>query len=116
MLIRSITDPAEARRFCEHHECPNNWKDANGENCCIHHANIHSCPMGYMVQTLITKDTLESHCVMSSNAVLDLLSVFGFISLQSERVWNLNTSYLSSWLDHMYKVFYRELHTLKLQS
>ncbi|KAK1803523.1 hypothetical protein P4O66_020742 [Electrophorus voltai] len=45
---RSITDAAEARRFCEEHECPTNWKDANGENCCIHHANIHSCPMGYM--------------------------------------------------------------------
>uniref|UniRef100_W5L8E5 Guanylate cyclase n=1 Tax=Astyanax mexicanus TaxID=7994 RepID=W5L8E5_ASTMX len=47
-IHRAITDPAEARRFCEEHECPNNWKDANGENCCIHHANIHSCPMGYM--------------------------------------------------------------------
>ncbi|KAL7858929.1 hypothetical protein SRHO_G00140760 [Serrasalmus rhombeus] len=47
-MHRSITDPAEARRFCEEHECPSNWKDANGENCCIHHANIHSCPMGYM--------------------------------------------------------------------
>ncbi|XP_056588336.1 atrial natriuretic peptide receptor 1 [Triplophysa dalaica] len=49
-IHRSITDPAEARRFCENHECPGNWKDANGENCCIHHANIHSCPMGYMKQ------------------------------------------------------------------
>ncbi|XP_043088469.1 atrial natriuretic peptide receptor 2 isoform X2 [Puntigrus tetrazona] len=47
---RSITDPAEARRFCEQHECPVDWKDANGENCCIHHANIHSCPMGFMKQ------------------------------------------------------------------
>ncbi|RXN08415.1 atrial natriuretic peptide receptor 1-like protein [Labeo rohita] len=47
---RSIKDPAEARRFCEQHECPTDWKDANGENCCIHHANIHSCPMGFMKQ------------------------------------------------------------------
>lgn len=39
-----------ARWFCEHHECPANWKDANEDNCCIHHANIHSCPLGYMVQ------------------------------------------------------------------
>ncbi|KAI5609296.1 atrial natriuretic peptide receptor 2-like, partial [Silurus asotus] len=45
---RGITDAVEARHFCEEQECPNNWKDANGENCCIHHANIHSCPMGYM--------------------------------------------------------------------
>ncbi|KAI2649376.1 Atrial natriuretic peptide receptor 2 [Labeo rohita] len=43
-------NPAEARRFCEQHECPTDWKDANGENCCIHHANIHSCPMGFMKQ------------------------------------------------------------------
>ncbi|KAK2824834.1 hypothetical protein Q7C36_018761 [Tachysurus vachellii] len=47
-LHRSIKDADEARRFCEQHECPSNWKDANDENCCIHHANIHSCPMGYM--------------------------------------------------------------------
>uniref|UniRef100_A0A671U4B8 Guanylate cyclase n=1 Tax=Sparus aurata TaxID=8175 RepID=A0A671U4B8_SPAAU len=44
----SIATPEQARRFCEHHDCPANWKDANGENCCIHHANIHSCPLGYM--------------------------------------------------------------------
>ncbi|KAG7232193.1 hypothetical protein INR49_009452 [Caranx melampygus] len=50
----SIVNAAEARRFCEHHDCPSNWKDADGENCCIHHANIHSCPMGYM--------TTESIC------------------------------------------------------
>ncbi|XP_016359873.1 atrial natriuretic peptide receptor 1 [Sinocyclocheilus anshuiensis] len=49
-IHRSITDPAEARRFCEQHECPADWKDASGENCCIHHANIHSCPMGFMKQ------------------------------------------------------------------
>uniref|UniRef100_A0A667WN19 Guanylate cyclase n=1 Tax=Myripristis murdjan TaxID=586833 RepID=A0A667WN19_9TELE len=44
----SIVDAAAARRFCEEHNCPTNWKDADGENCCIHHANIHSCPLGYM--------------------------------------------------------------------
>ncbi|XP_016111881.1 atrial natriuretic peptide receptor 2-like [Sinocyclocheilus grahami] len=49
-IHRSITDPAEARRFCEQHDCPADWKDASGENCCIHHANIHSCPMGFMKQ------------------------------------------------------------------
>ncbi|TRZ04018.1 hypothetical protein DNTS_031185 [Danionella cerebrum] len=49
-IHRAISDAAEARHFCEHHECPINWKDANGENCCIHHANIHSCPMGFMKQ------------------------------------------------------------------
>ncbi|KAM3842471.1 atrial natriuretic peptide receptor 1-like [Diretmus argenteus] len=44
----SIVNAAAARRFCEHHDCPVSWNDANGENCCIHHANIHSCPLGYM--------------------------------------------------------------------
>uniref|UniRef100_A0A1A7XTH4 Guanylate cyclase n=2 Tax=Iconisemion striatum TaxID=60296 RepID=A0A1A7XTH4_9TELE len=48
----SITDAASAQSFCEHHECPVNWKDANGENCCIHHANIHSCPLGYMTESI----------------------------------------------------------------
>lgn len=51
-VFSSIATPEQARRFCEHHDCPANWKDANGENCCIHHANIHSCPLGYMVHTL----------------------------------------------------------------
>ncbi|XP_072314801.1 atrial natriuretic peptide receptor 1-like [Eucyclogobius newberryi] len=49
----SIVDAASARRFCEHLDCPSNWKDADGENCCIHHANIHSCPMGYMTSESI---------------------------------------------------------------
>ncbi|XP_061109244.1 atrial natriuretic peptide receptor 1-like [Conger conger] len=49
----SINDAQAAKHFCEEHECPSNWKDANGENCCIHHANIHSCPMGYMVKERI---------------------------------------------------------------
>lgn len=51
-VFSSIVNADAARMFCEHHECPANWKDADGENCCIHHANIHSCPMGYMVHTL----------------------------------------------------------------
>ncbi|XP_058480562.1 atrial natriuretic peptide receptor 1-like [Solea solea] len=50
----SIASAEAARRFCEHSDCPANWKDADGENCCIHHANIHSCPLGYM--------TTESIC------------------------------------------------------
>uniref|UniRef100_A0A3Q2Y5M5 Guanylate cyclase n=1 Tax=Hippocampus comes TaxID=109280 RepID=A0A3Q2Y5M5_HIPCM len=49
----SIVDAQDARRFCEHHECPANWKDADGENCCIHHANIHSCPLAYMTSESI---------------------------------------------------------------
>ncbi|XP_031441391.1 atrial natriuretic peptide receptor 1-like [Clupea harengus] len=48
----SISSASEAQRFCEEHECPD-WKDANGENCCIHHANVHSCPMGFMVKERI---------------------------------------------------------------
>ncbi|XP_049608409.1 atrial natriuretic peptide receptor 1-like [Syngnathus scovelli] len=49
----SIVDAEDARRFCEHHECPANWKDADGENCCIHHANIHSCPLAHMTSESI---------------------------------------------------------------
>ncbi|KAM4611664.1 LOW QUALITY PROTEIN: atrial natriuretic peptide receptor 2 [Polymixia lowei] len=44
----SIVDATSARWFCEHHDCPASWKDADGDNCCIHHANIHSCPLGYL--------------------------------------------------------------------
>lgn len=50
----SILNAEAARKFCEHQECPANWKDADGENCCIHHANIHSCPMAYMVSDDVT--------------------------------------------------------------
>ncbi|XP_062984801.1 atrial natriuretic peptide receptor 2-like [Elgaria multicarinata webbii] len=42
------SDAAAAKKFCEEQECPPNWKDANGENCCVHHANIHSCPLAFM--------------------------------------------------------------------
>ncbi|XP_061525702.1 atrial natriuretic peptide receptor 1-like [Phycodurus eques] len=49
----SIVNMEDAQRFCQHHECPANWKDADGENCCIHHANIHSCPLGYMTSESI---------------------------------------------------------------
>ncbi|XP_077355430.1 atrial natriuretic peptide receptor 2 [Festucalex cinctus] len=49
----SIVDVEDARRFCERHECPANWKDADGENCCIHHANIHSCPLAHMTSESI---------------------------------------------------------------
>ncbi|KAM4706822.1 atrial natriuretic peptide receptor 1-like [Discoglossus pictus] len=46
--ILSYSDAESAKRFCEETECPSNWKDANGENCCVHHANIHSCPLSFM--------------------------------------------------------------------
>ncbi|AWO97321.1 Guanylate cyclase [Scophthalmus maximus] len=49
----SIVNAEAARAFCEQHDCPANWKDADGENCCIHHANIHSCPLGYMTSESI---------------------------------------------------------------
>ncbi|XP_075444175.1 uncharacterized protein LOC142487915 [Ascaphus truei] len=42
------SDAASAKRFCEQQECPSNWKDTNGQNCCVHHANIHSCPLSFM--------------------------------------------------------------------
>ncbi|XP_058494779.1 atrial natriuretic peptide receptor 2-like isoform X1 [Solea solea] len=39
---------SEAKRFCHEHECPSNWNNANEMNCCVYHANIHSCPLGLM--------------------------------------------------------------------
>uniref|UniRef100_A0A8D0G9H7 Guanylate cyclase n=1 Tax=Sphenodon punctatus TaxID=8508 RepID=A0A8D0G9H7_SPHPU len=47
--ILSHSNVAAAKKFCEEQDCPSNWKDANGENCCVHHANIHSCPLAFMV-------------------------------------------------------------------
>ncbi|NXC44263.1 ANPRB protein, partial [Penelope pileata] len=47
--ILSHSNATAAKEFCEEHECPVSWKDANGENCCVHHANIHSCPLAFMV-------------------------------------------------------------------
>uniref|UniRef100_A0A8C2SWB9 Guanylate cyclase n=2 Tax=Coturnix japonica TaxID=93934 RepID=A0A8C2SWB9_COTJA len=46
--ILSHSNASAAKEFCEEHECPASWKDANGENCCVHHANIHSCPLAFM--------------------------------------------------------------------
>ncbi|NXH21867.1 ANPRB protein, partial [Bucco capensis] len=39
-----------AKEFCEKQECPASWKDANRDNCCVYHANIHSCPLAFMVR------------------------------------------------------------------
>ncbi|XP_062252054.1 atrial natriuretic peptide receptor 2-like [Platichthys flesus] len=48
--IFQFSDASEAKRFCHEHECPANWKNANEMNCCVYHANIHSCPLGLMKQ------------------------------------------------------------------
>ncbi|XP_059832286.1 atrial natriuretic peptide receptor 1-like [Hypanus sabinus] len=48
--ILSHGNVEEAKSFCEEKECPSNWKDANEDNCCVHHANIHSCPLAFMVK------------------------------------------------------------------
>ncbi|KAJ7417523.1 natriuretic peptide receptor A/guanylate cyclase A [Willisornis vidua] len=46
--ILSHSNATAAKEFCEEHECPARWKDANEENCCVYHANIHSCPLAFM--------------------------------------------------------------------
>ncbi|XP_018528712.1 atrial natriuretic peptide receptor 2 [Lates calcarifer] len=48
--IFQFSDASEAKRFCHEHECPSNWNNANEMNCCVYHANIHSCPLGLMKQ------------------------------------------------------------------
>ncbi|GCC18112.1 hypothetical protein chiPu_0017803 [Chiloscyllium punctatum] len=46
--ILKYSNASEAKRFCEEKECPINWKDATESNCCVYHANIHSCPLAFM--------------------------------------------------------------------
>uniref|UniRef100_A0A3Q1BBL0 Guanylate cyclase n=1 Tax=Amphiprion ocellaris TaxID=80972 RepID=A0A3Q1BBL0_AMPOC len=46
--IFQFSDASEAKRFCHEHECPSLWNNANEMNCCVYHANIHSCPLGLM--------------------------------------------------------------------
>ncbi|XP_078472790.1 atrial natriuretic peptide receptor 2-like [Lampetra planeri] len=46
-ILRTSNNVSEAMKFCDQ-ECPSNWNDANEDNCCIHHANIHSCPLSFM--------------------------------------------------------------------
>ncbi|XP_068175363.1 atrial natriuretic peptide receptor 2-like [Antennarius striatus] len=46
--IFQFSDWSEAKRFCHEHECPTNWNSANEMNCCVYHANIHSCPLDLM--------------------------------------------------------------------
>uniref|UniRef100_A0A8C9WYF8 Guanylate cyclase n=1 Tax=Sander lucioperca TaxID=283035 RepID=A0A8C9WYF8_SANLU len=48
--IFQFSNASEAKRFCHEHECPANWNNANDINCCVYHANIHSCPLGLMKQ------------------------------------------------------------------
>uniref|UniRef100_W5LDW2 Guanylate cyclase n=1 Tax=Astyanax mexicanus TaxID=7994 RepID=W5LDW2_ASTMX len=46
--IFQFSNASEAKRFCYEHECPSNWNNANEHNCCVYHANIHSCPLALM--------------------------------------------------------------------
>ncbi|XP_048860002.1 atrial natriuretic peptide receptor 2-like isoform X2 [Brienomyrus brachyistius] len=48
--IFSFRDGSEAKKFCHEHECPSNWNSASEHNCCVYHANIHSCPLALMRQ------------------------------------------------------------------
>nr|XP_023700028.1 atrial natriuretic peptide receptor 2-like [Paramormyrops kingsleyae] len=48
--IFNFRDGSEAKKFCHEHECPSNWNSASEHNCCVHHANIHSCPLALMRQ------------------------------------------------------------------
>ncbi|XP_026653805.1 atrial natriuretic peptide receptor 2 isoform X3 [Zonotrichia albicollis] len=48
--ILSHSNATAAKEFCEEHDCPARWKDANGDNCCVYHANIHSCPLAFMAK------------------------------------------------------------------
>uniref|UniRef100_A0A3Q1JJI2 Guanylate cyclase n=1 Tax=Anabas testudineus TaxID=64144 RepID=A0A3Q1JJI2_ANATE len=49
--IFQFSDASEAKKFCHEHKCPANWNNANEMNCCVYHANIHSCPLGLMKQS-----------------------------------------------------------------
>ncbi|KAI1891988.1 hypothetical protein AGOR_G00149370 [Albula goreensis] len=46
--IFKFSNASEAKRFCHEQDCPANWNSANEHNCCIYHANIHSCPLALM--------------------------------------------------------------------
>uniref|UniRef100_A0A8C5I4T1 Guanylate cyclase n=1 Tax=Gouania willdenowi TaxID=441366 RepID=A0A8C5I4T1_GOUWI len=50
--IFQFSNASEAKKFCHDHECPSNWNNANELNCCVYHANIHSCPLGLMVSRI----------------------------------------------------------------
>ncbi|XP_030640212.1 atrial natriuretic peptide receptor 2-like [Chanos chanos] len=48
--IFQFSNASEAKKFCLEHECPSNWNNADEHNCCVYHANIHSCPLALMRQ------------------------------------------------------------------
>ncbi|XP_029473517.1 atrial natriuretic peptide receptor 1-like [Rhinatrema bivittatum] len=51
--ILPYSNASAAKAFCEEKDCPLEWKDATEENCCVYHANIHSCPLEFMKQQSI---------------------------------------------------------------
>ncbi|XP_016105589.1 atrial natriuretic peptide receptor 2-like [Sinocyclocheilus grahami] len=46
--IFQFSNASDAKIFCLERECPANWNNANEDNCCVYHANIHSCPLALM--------------------------------------------------------------------
>ncbi|NXP09329.1 ANPRA protein, partial [Thinocorus orbignyianus] len=63
----SSSNATAAKEFCEEHECPASWKDANEENCCVYHANIHSCPLAFMVRFSLCSTLLTQPICLSKS-------------------------------------------------
>lgn len=77
-----------AKEFCEEHECPASWKDANGENCCVYHANIHSCPLAFMVSIMVQHYVLCS-CYWARHHCNNQVQVYEvFLWLQLDQVYS----------------------------
>lgn len=77
-----------AKEFCEEHECPASWKDANRENCCVYHANIHSCPLAFMVSIMVQHRVLCS-CYWMRHHCNNQVQVYEvFLWLQLDQIYS----------------------------
>ncbi|XP_048457521.1 atrial natriuretic peptide receptor 2-like [Rhincodon typus] len=75
--ILKYSNASEAKRFCEEKECPINWKDATESNCCVYHANIHSCPLAFMLK--VFQECLFFKCISVHSRELDHPNLCKFI-------------------------------------
>ncbi|CAD5113472.1 DgyrCDS2637 [Dimorphilus gyrociliatus] len=77
-----ITDPVIAQKWCENTACPDDSKAANQENCCIHHVNVHSCPLA---EVELVKNGLCGPWIPSSGSIFTHSKVM--IGSSSIREW-----------------------------
>ena len=84
---------AEAKEWCQNVTCPDVIKEVDSTSCCIHHVNIHSCPItndvSYCGPWIPPDGNLYTH---SGNNILCIISQERVVNILSPQCFRITTS------------------------